>query len=112
MGKKENGLLGKIKRLFCKHSTVCVTPEKKQEDKWELKDGKEDGLSKFLGELSRSVDIFVPEIITFAVGKIAFWMAEKVIVEPENETEQPLKEVVIPEAPRKVVADEEKGLAI
>ena len=44
MGKKENGLLGKIKRLFCKHSTVCVTPEKKQEDKWELKDGKEDGL--------------------------------------------------------------------
>lgn len=112
MGKKENGLLGKIKRLFCKHSTVCVTPEKKQEDKWELKDGKEDGLSKFLGTLSRSVDIFVPEIITFAVGKIAFWMAEKVIVEPENETEQPLKEEVIPEAPRKVVADEEKGLAI
>ena len=39
-------------------------------------------------------------------------MAEKVIVEPENETEQPLKEEVIPEAPRKVVADEEKGLAI
>ena len=108
MGKKENGLLGKIKRLFCKHSTVCVTPEKKQEDKWELKDGKEDGLSKFLGELSRSVDIFVPEIITFAVGKRAFWMAEKVIVEPENEAKQDQKEELMPEMPKKALSSGEE----
>lgn len=108
IGKKETGLFGKIKRLFCKHSTVCVTPDRKQEDKWELKDGKEDGLSKFLGSLSRSVDIFVPEPITYAIGSIASWIAEKVLVVPENETEQAPKEEVIPAMPRKALAEGEE----
>ena len=108
IGKKETGLFGKIKRLFCKHSTVCVTPDRKREDKWELKDGKEDGLSKFLGGLSRSVDIFVPEPITYAIGSIASWIAEKVLVVPENETEQDPKEEVIPAMPRKALADGEE----
>ena len=52
--------------------------------------------------------MFVPEPITYALGSIASWIAEKVLVVPENETEQAYKEEVIPAMPRKALADGEE----
>ena len=104
IGEKEPGILGKIKKLFCKHSTVCVTPENNKQEEWELKDGKEDGLSKFLGKLSRSVDVFVPEPITYSIGAIASWIAEKVLV---NTTEQTKNKGVFQMIPNRVIEERE-----
>ena len=43
-----------------------------------------DGLSKLLGNLSRTVDVFVPEPITYAVGKVSSWLAELLLVREEG----------------------------
>ena len=110
---KKPGIIGMIRELFGKHSTVCVTPENNKQEEWELKDGKEDGLSKFLGKLSRSVDVFVPEPITYSIGAIASWIAEKILVVPENTAEKNGNAEVLQKIPNRTLDEiEEPELAM
>ena len=96
IGEKSDTALGQLKRMFCKHSTVCVTPKYDINEGWDVEEGEKDGLSKFLGTFSRSVDAFIPEPITYAFGSISLWLAEKILVRPENNKEASENIISIP----------------
>ena len=93
IGEKDDTALGQLKRMFCKHSTVCVTPIYDMNEGWDVEEEKKDGLSKFLGTFSKSVDAFIPEPITYAAGSISLWLAEKILV--RSDTKKDITEDII-----------------